>query len=98
MKGMLVRHLVLPGHWRDSCRILDFLAANFPLDMPISLMSQFTPQPMLAPPERHPEFKRRLTTLEYRKVVDYALDKGFQHIIGQGRDSADASYTPDFSS
>jgi putative pyruvate formate lyase activating enzyme len=95
-KGLLIRHLVLPGHWQDSCRIIDFLAANLPPDIPLSLLSQYTPQPQLPKPHDHPEFTRRLLTLEYQKVTEYALDKGFRHIIGQARTSADARYTPEF--
>jgi putative pyruvate formate lyase activating enzyme len=96
-KGMLVRHLVLPGHWQDSCRILDFLAENLPPDIPISLMSQFTPQPHLPLPDACPELARHLTTLEYQKVAAYALEKGFTRLIGQDRSAAGPAYTPDFS-
>jgi putative pyruvate formate lyase activating enzyme len=95
-RGVLVRHLVLPGQWRDSCRVLDFLAANLPLDLPLSLMSQYTPQPQLAPPRGHAELRRCLTTLEYQKVIDYALAKGFTRLYGQERTSADAAFTPAF--
>jgi putative pyruvate formate lyase activating enzyme len=97
-RGLLVRHLVLPGHWRDSCRVLDFLAANLPPDLPLSLMSQYTPQPGQPLPSGHAELQRRLTTLEYQKVVDYALVKGFTRIFGQERTSAELGFTPDFSS
>ncbi|MEA4888302.1 MAG: radical SAM protein [Clostridiaceae bacterium] len=111
LRGMAVRHLVLPGHWQDSCRIIDFLAVNLPPDLPLSLMSQYTPQPHrnrqclagcpqgpeeLLWPDGHPELDRRLTTYEYRKVTDYALKKGFTHILGQDRSSASSFYTPDF--
>lgn len=97
-RGMIIRHLVLPGHWRDSCRILDFVAANLPLDTALSLMCQYTPQPDTGLQEQHPELSRRLTTYEYHKVVDHALKLGFSNLTGQGRSSADSAYTPDFSS
>lgn len=97
-RGLIIRHLILPGNWRDSCRILDFLAANLPLDISVSLMCQYTPQPGTGLYERHPELSRRLTTYEYRKVVDYAFKLGFSNLTGQGRSSADSAYTPDFSS
>ena len=109
--GLVVRHLVLPGHWRDSCRLIDFMADTLPLSTPLSLMSQYTPQvphpglpssqrdgaPSSQPLDDHPEMNRRLTTYEYRKVVDYAQDRGFGHILTQERSSASSDYTPDFS-
>jgi putative pyruvate formate lyase activating enzyme len=115
LRGLVVRHLVLPGHWRDSCQLIDFLADAVPLTTPLSLMSQYTPQEAQAPHRRelpsarheiaakwqrqdiHPEMDRRLTTYEYRKVVDYAQSRGFGHILTQERSSASAAYTPDFS-
>lgn len=97
-RGLVIRHLVLPGHWRDSCRLLDYLAANLPLDVPISLMCQYTPQTGSGQPQGFPELSRRLTTYEYKKVLDHALDLGFTRILGQERSAADRVYTPDFSS
>jgi len=97
-RGLVIRHLVLPGHWRDSCRLLDFLAENQLHNVPLSLMSQYTPQPGFGQPEDFPGLKRRLTTYEYRKVLDYALDLGFTRVLGQQRAAADSIYTPEFSS
>lgn len=104
LRGLVVRHLVLPGHWRDSCRIVDFLADTLPLNTPLSLMSQYTPQaarqvaPLRSNQEAtHPELSRRLTTYEYRKVVEHAQGRGFSQILTQERSAASADYTPDFS-
>lgn len=97
-RGLILRHLVLPGHWRDSCRLLDWLAEYKFQDVPLSLMCQYTPQPGIGQPSSYPELKRRLTTFEYRKVLDHALDLGFTRILGQDRGAADLAYTPDFSS
>ncbi len=93
-RGLIIRHLVLPDHWRDSCRLLDHLADNLPLDTPLSLMCQYTPQPAIN--GGHPELNRRLTTLEYHKVIDHALELGFNSVLGQSKDAASSSYTPDF--
>lgn len=94
-RGVVIRHLVLPGHWRDSCRVLRELASFVPPETPLSLMNQYTPQ---APDacSKNPELKRRLTTWEYRQVTDCALALGFTKILGQERSSADPVYTPDF--
>lgn len=94
-RGVVIRHLVLPGHWRDSFEILTVLASFVPPDTPLSIMSQYTPQPQRAC-AGHPELQRRLTTWEYRKVLDFALDLGFRNLLGQERSSADQGYTPDF--
>jgi putative pyruvate formate lyase activating enzyme len=94
-RGIVIRHLVLPGHWRDSCQILAELASLVPLETPLSIMSQYTPQ-ALRPCDGHPELQRRLTTWEYRKVLDCALDLGFRNLLGQERSSAVPDYTPDF--
>lgn len=97
-RGLIIRHLVLPGHWRDACQILDFLADQGLQSVPLSLMCQYTPQPGIGQKAECPELNRRLTTFEYRKVLDHALDLGFICIIGQERTSANRIYTPDFSS
>lgn len=96
LRGLAVRHLVLPGHWRDSCHIIDFLADSLPPNTPLSLMSQYTPQ-VLRRNGTHPEMDRRLTTYEYCKVVDYAQSRGFGQILTQERSAASPDYTPDFS-
>ena len=88
-----MRHLVLPGGWRDSVRLLEFLDANLPKDgFLLSLMSQFTPT---AACRRFPEIDRRITTYEYQKVAEYARARGFQGYL-QERRSAREEYTPPF--
>ena len=92
-KGLIVRHLVLPGCWRDSLALLDFLDKNLPKDsFLLSLMSQYTPTAACA---AHPEINRRVTTYEYRKVADRAAELGFSG-FAQDRRSAKEEYTPPF--
>lgn len=92
-KGLIVRHLVLPGCWKDSLALLDFLDQNLPKDsFLLSLMSQYTPTAACAV---HPEINRRVTTYEYRKVADRAAALGF-HGFAQDRRSAKEEYTPPF--
>ena len=92
-KGLIVRHLVLPGCWRDSLALLDFLDKNLPKDsFLLSLMSQYTPTAACAV---HPEINRRVTTYEYRKVADRAAELGFSG-FAQDRRSAKEEYTPPF--
>lgn len=90
-KGMLIRHLVLPCAVDETRRVLDFIADNFPPDINISLMSQYTPIPGMKKP-----LDRRLTKAEYDRAVDYAVAKGFENIFIQELSSAKNDYTPVF--
>lgn len=90
-RGTLVRHLVLPDCTGDSREVLEFVAAQLPAGTPVSLMSQYTPQPGC----RIPGMDRRLTSREYARVVDFMQALGLPGYI-QGLDSADPGFTPDF--
>lgn len=90
--GMVVRHLVLPGAFRDSLRLLDWLAEEFdPEAIRLSIMSQYTPPADIA----IRELQRPVFTYEYRKVCEHAAELGFLGYTQQ-RSSADAAYTPPF--
>lgn len=91
--GILVRHLVLPGATGDSLKILDFLAHALPQTSPLSIMRQYTPMGDI---ESFPELRRRVTSREYRRVVDYAFALGFSEIYTQSKESASARYIPDW--
>ncbi|MBP3941932.1 MAG: radical SAM protein, partial [Christensenellaceae bacterium] len=92
-KGVIIRHLVLPGHREDSMRILDWIKENVPEDVRISLMRQYTPRNEKLP---YPELNRRLTSFEYDKVAEYAEKIGIKQIYFQEKGSAESSFTPDF--
>ena len=93
-KGVVVRHLVLPGARQDSIQVLSALHELFGSDsFLLSLMNQYTPD--FAKQCPYPELHRRLTTFEYQSVLNKAEQLGFEGCI-QGRDAANASYTPDF--
>lgn len=90
-KGVIVRHLILPGCTGDSCRALDFIAEKLPPGTPVSLMRQYTPESWCAVPG----LDRRITEKEYRRVLDHftALNlTGFS----QEKEAADGAYTPPF--
>ncbi len=90
--GVLIRHMVLPGCVDDTRRVLDYISANYPKNIYISIMSQYAP-----PKDGLPKpIDRRITKGEYGRALDYAIDKGFENVFIQRRDSADISYTPDF--
>lgn len=91
--GVIIRHLVLPGHKDDSLALLDFLSQNLEPDaFVLSLMSQYTPYRKLP----WPELNRRLSTYEYRTVTDAADRLGFALIYTQQRSAAKEEYTPPF--
>jgi putative pyruvate formate lyase activating enzyme len=90
-RGLLVRHLVLPGNVTDSRRCLAFLAELSPATH-VSIMSQYSPQYRAA---RHPEINRPLTAREYDEVTDCALELGLENAFIQELDSRHR-YLPDF--
>lgn len=93
-RGVLVRHLVLPGCKQDSVQVLDKLAEIVPIwEIRLSLMSQYTPE--FAKDAPYKNLHRRVTTMEYDRVLRRAEQLGFVGYMQQ-RESATASYTPDF--
>ena len=92
-RGMIVRHLVLPWQWRDSCRCLDLLHERFGDDIYISLMNQYMP---IWKACRHPEINRPLTTLEYQKVLRHAEAIGVTKGFRQAGRTDSAAFIPHF--
>ena len=93
-RGVLVRHLVLPGCRKDSIAVLDRLAEIVPVqDIRLSLMSQYTPE--FATESPFANLHRRVTSFEYDFVTAHAEKLGFVGYMQQ-RESATAKYTPDF--
>jgi len=90
-RGLLVRHLVLPGAVDDSRQCLAFLAQLSPA-IHVSIMSQYSPQYRAA---HHPEINRPLTAREYDEVTDYALELDLENAFIQELDSRHR-YLPDF--
>lgn len=93
VKGLIVRHLVLPGMLSNPFAVLEFLA-EISLDIPVSIMSQYNP---FFYQGDIPDMKRRVTGQEYDVVIDRALDLGFTNIFSQDLDAPD-TYVPDFDS
>jgi len=91
LRGLLVRHLVLPGHIENSRQCLAFLADLSP-DIHVSIMSQYSPQYKA---RDFPEINRPLTEDEYDEITDYALELGLENAFIQQLESQ-AHYLPDF--
>lgn len=91
--GLLVRHLVLPGAYRDSLALIAWLADALPVEaFRLSLMRQFTPTPACA---SYSEINRKVTTFEYNVVLKEVQNRGIQG-FSQGPASADGGYVPAF--
>ena len=91
-RGVLIRHLLLPGELEKTRRVIDWVAETFqPGDVLFSLMSQYTPQPGAAG-----NLARQVTKAEYRAAVSYMENCGIVDGFTQERTSAREEYTPDF--
>lgn len=96
-KGLLLRHLVLPGSVDETRRVLDLAASLLPTQTHISIMRQYTPAfRALSEPERFSFLSRRLTSREYDRAVQYAINLGFSNLYTQSSESADSAFTPLF--
>lgn len=92
-RGVIVRHLVLPGNTKNSCEVLRYLYETYGNNIFISIMNQYTPMPRMA---SHPLLGRRVTEREYTKVVDFAISLGIKNgFIQEGR-TASESFIPEF--
>ncbi len=93
-RGVILRHLVLPGQTRDSIEILNLIYNTYGTDsLILSLMRQYTP---MHKGKEIPPFHRRITSLEYERVVRKARELGFKHIFVQEKESATEEFVPDF--
>ena len=91
MRGLLVRHLVLPGQLDNTRACLRFLADLSP-DIFVSIMSQYSP---LHKASKYPEINRTLTEAEYDEITEYALDLGLKNAFVQEIESQ-TECLPDF--
>lgn len=93
-KGVIVRHLLLPGMVKNGKAVLDYLYGTYGDQIWVSLMNQYTPFPRVK--ERYPEIGRKVTKREYRSLVDHALDLGFVNAFIQEGGTAEESFIPAF--
>lgn len=91
-KGVIIRHLILPGQVENSKRVLDYISRHFEGAW-VSLMAQYVP---MGNAGKYPEINRPITQEEYDEVVSYMLDLGLEDGFIQDLESADSKYTPSF--
>lgn len=92
-KGVIVRHLLLPGKVREAKQIVKYLHETYGDRIYISLMNQYTPVAAL---ENYPELTRKVTGREYDRLVDYAISLGVENAFIQEGDTAKESFIPMF--
>lgn len=93
LKGILIRHLVLPGQHLDSVKVLEWIRSNVGKYASISIMSQYTPDFYEG---KCDAMKGRLSHEEYSSVLKKAEELGFQEVFAQEPESASAAYVPRF--
>jgi putative pyruvate formate lyase activating enzyme len=91
-KGMLIRHLVLPGHAEESKKVLRTIAEEISTGVHLSLMSQYNPTSRV---KDHPDLGRTLYKEEYEAVTEELWNLGFRNGWVQDLDSS-RNYWPDF--
>ena len=93
-KGVIIRHLLLPGQVENTLRIIDFVKENFrPGEVLFSLMRQYIPHGNTA---SFPELSRTVTDEEYETVEEYLFDSGIEDGFVQDEESASGDFIPEF--
>lgn len=93
-RGIIVRHLVLPGHADDSCAVLDKVWAIGGNEVDVSVMNQYTPNDWCR--KRGGLLARSVTNEEYECVLDHADDLGFERMWWQQGGTVSESFVPAF--
>ena len=92
-KGTIVRHLLLPGHLDDSMEVVRRLHERFGNKIYLSLMNQYTPMPHSA---AFPELTNKVSSDDYEKLIDHAIDIGVEYAFIQGDETDKSSFIPAF--
>lgn len=95
-QGVIVRHLLLPGHKKNAREVLAYLYETYGDRIYISLMNQYTPFDRLKEMPEHQGLCRKVTKREYEAVVDYMLNLGVRNAFIQEGETAMESFIPDF--
>lgn len=92
-RGVIVRHMMLPGLLFDSKKIIDYLHSQYGDNIFISIMSQYTPLPWV---EKYPEINKKVSSEYYSALVDYAVAMGIKNAYIQDGEAASVSFIPEF--
>ena len=92
-KGLIIRHLILPGNTKNSINVLKWIKSEMPQGIMVSLMSQYTPCGNIS---QFNELQRRITRREYDKVLNTLFELGLETGFVQDLSSAKEEYIPPF--
>jgi len=92
-KGVIVRHLTLPGYLEDSKKIIKYLYETYKDRIYISIMNQYTP---VVKNIKYPELNRKITDEEYEELVKFAIEIGLENGFIQEGETASESFIPEF--
>ncbi len=92
-RGVIVRHLLLPGAVRQAKEILEYVYHTYGNQIYISIMNQYTPLPRV---KGHPKLGRHVTGREYDRLVDYAIELGIEQAFIQEGGTSTESFIPAF--
>lgn len=92
-RGVIVRHLLLPGETKDSKKILRYLHEAYGNDIYVSIMNQYTPLEQVA---QIPALNRKVTEAEYSRVLVFAERLGIEQGFYQEGETASESFIPAF--
>ncbi len=95
-RGVIVRHLLLPGHKKNAKDIIMHVYEAYGDKVYISLMNQYTPFARLLEKPEYKELCRKVTKREYETVVDFCLELGIKNAFIQEGDTAKESFIPEF--
>lgn len=91
-KGVVIRHLMLPGETENTLDVIDWVSSEFGDKVVFSLMSQFTPNESC----EVPQLRKRISEEEYNRAVDYIYLCGMENVYVQDFSSAEKDFTPPF--
>ncbi len=91
-KGVIVRHMILPGRTEDSMKIIEYLYKTYGDSIYLSIMNQYTPINM----EKYPEINRSVSKKEYDRVINYAIKIGVENAFIQEGGTVSESFIPAF--
>jgi len=92
-RGVIVRHLLLPGHVKNSKNVLKYLYETYRDKIYISMMNQYTPMPTI---KDDPQLSRKVTDREYERLINYAISLGLNNGFIQEGETAKESFIPEF--
>lgn len=92
-KGVIIRHMILPNHIENTCKVLDLIKENFGANVMVSIMAQYFPTHLA---KQNEKLNRKITKRELEKVENYLFDLGFENGYIQELENNEEGYLPNF--